>query len=551
MITPLRSKRIALRLLISVWELAQFRWKYSFLSRIPKPPSDAKRVLFVTLSDWTPRLIFEGAMMSAFRLRGYRTAMLGSGSSRFAKSICRFLKIDLIPFDDLQSEVARAGDAALADDLLSRHTDFASLLNLEVEGVHIGRHVLSTVVKRSRKGSIDLQNPNMRVLLKDVFVQSLRSSRAAELLLDRYDISTIFFAERGYTPFGELLDAAVKRKLDAIQMVHGQRSDLLVLKRYHQENRTMHSFSFAKETWETIKALPWSKEEEQQFTDELEKSYRDGSWFNRKFLLQDKQIKSPDEVRAQLGLSPDKKVAVIYSHILWDATFFFGTNVFPDYEQWLIATVKAACKNDKVQWIVKLHPDYTWKMKQMGDTASPRDILALDDAIGELPPHIKIVLPDTDISTYSFFQITDYCLTVRGTVGLEAPCFGIPVFTAGTGRYSGLGFTHDFSTPDEYLSALSHLQDYPSLTPEETHLARKHAAFLFGRRVLPLKSIEMVPSRYASLNVGLEQQTELRFGSLKELESRNDLARLVEWSMDAKRPEDYLHPAFVTADSLS
>ena len=33
------------------------------------------------------------------------------------------------------------------------------------------------------------------------------------------------------------------------------------------------------------------------------------------------------------------------------------------------------------------------------------------------------------------FKVIDYGITVRGTIGIELPCFGIPVITAGTGRY--------------------------------------------------------------------------------------------------------------------
>ena len=44
---------------------------------------------------------------------------------------------------------------------------------------------------------------------------------------------------------------------------------------------------------------------------------------------------------------------------------------------------------------------------------------------GELPSHISVIYPETDISTLSLFQIGHYCLTVRGTVGIEASAFRV------------------------------------------------------------------------------------------------------------------------------
>ena len=55
--------------------------------------------------------------------------------------------------------------------------------------------------------------------------------------------------------------------------------------------------------------------------------------------------------------------------------------------------------------------------------------------------------PYSEISTRSIFGVTDYGITIRGSVGFELPCFGVPVLTAGTGFYSGRGFTIDRGGP--------------------------------------------------------------------------------------------------------
>ena len=63
----------------------------------------------------------------------------------------------------------------------------------------------------------------------------------------------------------------------------------------------------------------------------------------------------------------------------------------------------------------------------------------------------RLLEPDTDISTWSLFDVTDFGVTIRGSIGFELPCFGKPALTAGTGFYSGRGFTVDSETADEYL----------------------------------------------------------------------------------------------------
>jgi hypothetical protein len=273
-----------------------------------------------------------------------------------------------------------------------------------------------------------------------------------------------------------------------------QRTDAYALKRYSAANVTAHPFSLDAATWERVTRMPWRAEHETAIMTELESGYRDGTWFNRKFLQSAKQIKPADDVRAQLGLDPSKKTAVIFSHVLWDATFFYGDGLFEDYETWLIETVRAAAANPRLNWVVKLHPDLVWKLKYEGRTGELRDLLSIRAGVGPLPDHVKIVLPETDISTFSFFAITDYCLTVRGTIGIEMACHGVPVITGGTGRYSGLGFTVDSRTAEEYLARLSTLETQPPMTAEARERARRYAYAVFRQRPWHLRSFQTIKS---------------------------------------------------------
>ena len=86
------------------------------------------------------------------------------------------------------------------------------------------------------------------------------------------------------------------------------------------------------------------------------------------------------------------------------------------------------------------------------------------------------------MSPLSFFQGTDYAITVRGTIGIEAPVYGVTTLTAGTGRYSGLGFTVDSNSQDEYLKRIRKLNDVPMIEFNSVKLAQIFASTLFNLR---------------------------------------------------------------------
>lgn len=511
---------------------------YGFLRQSAPTPGE-KHLLMVSLTDWVPRLLMEGMIAAYCQARGHKVTVLTQSSNAWAVRYLRAMGIRSLAFFDTYTSAAEKDvPPDLVASIFANHLSFQGLYDFSWHDVFVGRQALSTVVRKLQNGTVVFHDPQVLSYLRTLLPEALVGTLAAERLYEDVKPDVILFLEKGYTPYASLFDVAITMGLKVVQYHHAQESHLFNMKRYSVENRAQHAFSLSSKSWEAVKSIPWTEEDEQAFLSILQEGYKSGSWFNRKFLLQDKKMKAPEEIRRQLGLDPSKKTAVIFSHVLWDATFFFGTNLFADYETWLLETVNVAIRNTQVNWVIKLHPDYMWKMKGE-EGRNPRDAAALREAFGTLPPHIAIVAPDTDINTYSFFGITDYCVTVRGTIGIEAPCFGIPVFTAGTGRYSGLGFTHDFDTPEAYLAAMASIQDYPPLDARTTTLARKHAFGLFRMRPLAMHSFEMKP--VSRSDGSSDTETVIRIRSLDELTRAPDLAAFVTWLFFGT-DEDYLVP---------
>lgn len=536
-----RHPRKLLQRLEIARDFSAFSRKHPFLKlRGPaKPTGDI--VLLVSLIDSITQVKMEGMLAKALQFKGAEPVVLTWRTCKRAQMYFRAFGINRFIFlDDLIADVEKEFDPSLAPSVLRECGNFKKFLGYAYKDVRVGNHVLSTVVRRLRQGSGSFHDPHPQALLRELLPRSLKTVLAAERLFADLHPRVVLFVEKGYSPYGEVFDAATSRGIPCVQNCHSHRADALVLKRYSRETRGQHPFSLSAKTWERVKRMPWDAAEERQFMEELRVAYEKGTWFNRKFLLQDKKVKAPEEVRVQLKLDPRKKTAVIFSHVLWDATFFFGETLFDDYEHWLVESVKAACENDRVNWIVKLHPDYVWKMKQMGETGDPRDIVALQSNIGTLPDHIQVVMPNIDISTYSFFSVTDWCITVRGTIGIEAPCFGIPVITAGTGRYSGLGFTDDSATREEYLNKLRHIENIPRLSAERTSLALRHARALFMLRPFPFTAFTLVKNAFSTVGKRLEDNTEICASSLDDLLRASDMRTYAEWVLHST-DEDYLH----------
>jgi len=437
---------------------------------------------------WAYKL--ELVLAMAFRADGYTPRVVAFDHDPWRRQYHSLAGIDrtddfrlFLRCDDVPADVV---------DAFRRQPTASTLLALQDRRVDVGRIALSNYLYRHKFSRLDLTQPETRAEMETELVRVQRNVRAAERLLAVRRPKIAVIIEKGLSPSAELFGAAVAAGVPVFQITNAQHADDFMLKRFAYDDRHRHPFSLADDTWQSVLRMPWSAEREKEILDEFERDYREGRWFNRKFLHTGKSIKSAADVRRQLDLDPSKKTVVVFSHVLWDATFFYGKGLFEDYESWLVETVKAAVNNPRVNWVIKLHPDLVWKLKYEKARGKLRDLLVIEAASGALPPHVKLVLPETDIDTYSFFEITDVCVTVRGTIGIEMACRGVPVLTGGTGRYSGLGFTVDSDSPQAYLDRLANIEALAPMSLEERERARRYAYAVFRLRPWQMRSFEML-----------------------------------------------------------
>jgi hypothetical protein len=504
-------------------------------------PERAGRALVVSLTDFAYQLKVEGMLLKALELRGLRPTVL---TNRSAEAQARRYFAAFGVEDVLVLEDWIGGDEEPIREATERFFDapptVQRLKSFEVRGAHVGRQVLSSISRSLYKGSVELDDPEARAILETLLPRSIAVLYAAERLLADLEPELVLFNEARYAGYGSIFDAALADDLNVVQFLHAFSDDGLVFRRYTTESRNVHPRSLAPETWEEVRAGPWTEAMDVELDRQFALRYSGTDFLSRR-LHSWTHERSAEQLVRELALDPAKKTAVVFSHVLWDANLFYGEDLFEDQEEWLVETIREAYGNPAVNWVVKLHPANVWKRRREGVTGELSEVAAIREKVGPLPGHVRLLLPDTDVSTRSLFELADWALTIRGTIGIEAPCFGIPVVTAGSGHYSGRGFTVDFASQEEYRSGLHSIQEIPPLTAEQTELARKHAHALFCRRPVRFTSFRTTMMPLERTGHPLDHDLEVCIDSWDELVAADDLRRFAEWAVDREQV-DYLEP---------
>lgn len=486
-----------------------------------------KRLLIVSLTDNYFIFSIESLFAKYFNLAGYQVYFLTNPRNRNATRTFLGVGGNMIYHINLYLK----NFAKVFFTTVAFPKNGEELKHFTYHGVNLGIGVYALVCRRFKVGLLDLSDRKIRKDVEKFLSRSIVYLESAREMITKIKPDLIITNEKGYASTSEIFGLAVKEGVDFIQWVGCPEPNALVFKRYKKNNTKDHPHSISETTWNKSIRESWDEHIRMDVDKIFEDGYIGGKWFNYNRLENKTARITREELVKKYGLDPNKKIAVLFAHVMWDANLFYGSDLFEKgFEEWYIESIKAMAQNDNVNWLIKIHPANRFKHKMENIKVVYREISAVEETFGFLPKNIKFIYPEDEINPYSLFQFIDYGITVRGTVGSELPCFGVPVLTAGTGRYSGKGFTNDSKTKEEYLNKLTHIETIAPLSERERQLAYMHAYLFFKVRPLPFSSFKEIWR-------GKQQDAELM---IQDVGEGDDFKKFVNWA-DKSVEEDFLN----------
>lgn len=525
------------------WEVANWRdyratyRDLAWLREIPTPDAGAPRALFVLRREDIFDIKINLMLGAALKLEGVRPVVLTQHPRvpRIRRYAAAF-GVETLHYRSafpLDAEARREVEA-WRQDAMARPDAFAAVKEWTYRGHPLGQRVLSTLIRQTLDGDPDLSDPDVRRRMNTILGEVLTNYHQAEAIYDAVDPTWVMAAETGYATNGPLVDVAMARGLDVLEASPFLRDGALIFKRANRTLGQAATVSVSQASLQTLERRPWSDTEDAELEAELAHRYAGGSALQKMYQWNTESL-GRDEICRHLGLDPSLPLAVVFSHVLWDASFFFGRDLFAHYGEWLAETVQRAVANPRINWLIKTHPSNAFRLAH-GDVEGPvAEVELVRDVVDELPDHVRLVLPETQVSSLSLYHHADLGVTVRGTPGLEMACFGKPVVTGGTGHYSGLGFTLDSATAEDYLEKLDRADSLLAAPDESATLrARRYAHALLRHRPWHCHSFDLRLDYPEDGWHPLDRNVVARARSLAEANDFGDLAAWAAWAVRSK-----------------
>lgn len=486
---------------------------------------------------------FHAISAKAMELKGYNSMVITVSGNRYARRVFKLFRVDVIILWDKYCEknlILKSQVDGIIESIFPTELGIESAIQMNYKGVDVGKHALSMTCRKRIEGRLVLTDPVTWQMFNVFLREAIFSVLVSEKLFNEYPIKKQLIRDSGYIPNGAIFEVGLERNIDSVVVEFGQKKSSWIFKRHTKHTKSRHYFSLSESTWHTLKDVPLTKEMKASVEKEINDRYNPKGENDTRRLQAGKVIKTREEVQRQLGLDPNKKTVVIFSHVAWDATFFYGKCLFSDYEDWLFQTVDFVNKNcPNINWIVKIHPYNAFKLKRETINSTSEERL-----LSELMPfekHVFLMNADTDINSQSLFNVIDFALTVNGSVGFEYPIFGINAILAGTGRYEGFGFTIEPKTQIEYFDQLKNILSLQPLSGFQKDLAIKHYYYaILAKQVMFDDVAPMTLLKLHEADSSLHNNIIVNASSLNDFESKNSIKLWSNW-MDAEKSPDLIN----------
>jgi hypothetical protein len=466
------------------------------------PPAGGPRVLFGAMFGGGINRIMDSTLAMALRLRGAAPVVLACDQALPACEVNAFGNCDPSPGEFAPHRFRRGrlyGCQACAVKLSESHSGLglpevslaryvrpedlrlgerlssgvgiADLRTVTHRDIAVGEHAFSTLLKATLRGDPP-EDERTLFMARRYLAAAVALVEAGERVFDDVRPEHLVVPDGVYLTAGTLVALARKRGVHVV--VHGAPFRKGTIWLYHGESYFRAFTSERKDDWTGLALTPERRRVADEYLAAKHFATRDYISYHVGS-IQDEQA-----IRNELGLD-ERPIVSVYTNVLWDAQLYYSFSVFRSMLEWLFETIDFYAAHPDVQLVIRVHPG---EARGAWPTNQPL-VPEIARRFPILPPNVKLVLPESKVSSYVLGRMSKLALVYGARVGMELVMLGTPVIIAGESLIRGRGFTIDPESRDAYFDLLGKSAAFPPPTSDVQERARKWYYYYLFRMMMP------------------------------------------------------------------
>jgi hypothetical protein len=389
-----------------------------------------------------------------------------------ADAMFRALGVNVLHYSDYVTDAEMSAAWHLARTLTPQQ-----IAEYTVDGLPVGEHARAGAIRFFARTSLD-KEPHGEDVLRRYFASALITRAAIDRLLRTTQYVSATFNHGIYVPQGIIGLVARQHGTRVVNWIQSYRKNSFIFSHHDTYHHTLMSEPAS--SWED---LEWDDEIEAELLAYLKSRWtgaEDWISFNRA-----PEVEMEAIARAS-GIDFSKPSIGLLTNVMWDAQLHYPQNAFADMWEWLVTTIRYFETRPDLQLIIRVHP-----AELRGHIQSRQPVAEeLRREMGELPPNVHVIPPDSPISTYAVMTRCDSVLIYGTKTGVELTSLAVPVIVAGEAWIRNKGITIDARSREHYLELLATLPLNRRLDEATVRRAKKYAYHFFFRRMIPLGVVQ-------------------------------------------------------------
>jgi len=370
--------------------------------------------------------------------------------------------------------------------------------------INISEHAKSTALRVLLRGTLE-DNLYCKAVYRRFLVAAILYIETLERAFDDFRPDSILAVHGIYLEHGVLRDLAKRDGIEIVVWGIPYRQGTLIA----AVNDTYHRqyMEESNEIWSELKLSENQIKMVQDYVGSKISGGRDIVNYHPNPILDKNKILN------SLEFDSKKPLVSIFTNVLWDAQIFYSSNIFDSLLDWINETIAYYIRNPHIQLAVRIHPA---ESKGGFSTKQPlaeeiRKVFPL------LPNNIKIIEPQSDISSIILSDASDLSVVYGSNIALEIALRPNPLVIAGEAYLKGKGFSIDPSSKQDYFKILGDPTSVMANTKDQVASAQRYAYHYYFKRMFSFKSVSIPIS-----GKKLSREPKLNFNNLDKLMDGSD-----------------------------
>lgn len=410
------------------------------------------------------------------------------------------LPIELSGYNQYLNEV----DYNIADQL-SKEVDINNFRKFVFQNINVGEEAFASILRVTFMGEIQDTKLN-RYLVQRYIMSGILTSIAYEKAFNDINPDRVVCIHGVYQTHGLAVKVAKKLNVPVIVIGGGgiRRDTVLIC---HNETYHHQLVNESNDVWQKFRL---SEEERLKTLNYAIKKRNSGSGADY-LSYHPNPIEDVGELYKLLNIDSSRKIVSLFTNVTWDAQIFYNGNAFKDIFDWLFLSISELGKNENIWIVIRIHP-----AESKGGLPTNQPITKeIRKRFPKLPENLRIISPESDISSYTLANESIVNIIYGTKMGLEIALLKKPLIVCGETFSRNKGYGLDIISKDQYIKVLADIHNFEVNVEEKFELALKYAHYFYFRKMVDLPFERLSTGKIGS---GIK----LKFETLNDLAEENN-----------------------------